>query len=250
MYNYLRLAAVGAIVATAFSGAANAATVYDTSLASPGVYFGTGNSGENFGWTVNTVNGVELGLTTIHSFVGGLDPTTANIYNVPTGNAGAPHTNRAYWNFDFSVNLQGAGLTIGDVSTALSVKNLGNGLSISGNPLVAFPDTQSYGAGGASPINTNNGFHTTDYAFQNSENPVFGQFASLLFNENANDTYLITLSLSGPNGFIGSVDEFVVAGTGATPLPAALPLFAGGLGVIGFLARRRKSKTAAVLAAA
>jgi hypothetical protein len=29
-----------------------------------------------------------------------------------------------------------------------------------------------------------------------------------------------------------------------TPLPAALPLFAGGLGVIGLLARRRKRKVA------
>ncbi len=29
----------------------------------------------------------------------------------------------------------------------------------------------------------------------------------------------------------------------ATPLPAALPLFAGGLGVMGLLARRRTRKT-------
>ncbi len=35
-----------------------------------------------------------------------------------------------------------------------------------------------------------------------------------------------------------------------TPLPAALPLFAGGLGVIGLLARRRKRKYAAAIAAA
>ena len=34
-----------------------------------------------------------------------------------------------------------------------------------------------------------------------------------------------------------------------TPLPAALPLFAGGLGVMGLLARRRKRKAAAALAA-
>jgi hypothetical protein len=34
----------------------------------------------------------------------------------------------------------------------------------------------------------------------------------------------------------------------ATPLPAALPLFAGGLGVIGLLARRRKRKAAAIAA--
>jgi hypothetical protein len=31
----------------------------------------------------------------------------------------------------------------------------------------------------------------------------------------------------------------------ATPIPAALPLFAGGLGMLGFLARRRKRATAA-----
>jgi hypothetical protein len=33
-----------------------------------------------------------------------------------------------------------------------------------------------------------------------------------------------------------------VEGTATTPLPAALPLFAGGLGAIGLLARRRKQK--------
>ena len=39
-------------------------------------------------------------------------------------------------------------------------------------------------------------------------------------------------------------------GVSATPLPAALPLFAGGLGLVGLLARRRKRKNAAALAAA
>jgi hypothetical protein len=36
----------------------------------------------------------------------------------------------------------------------------------------------------------------------------------------------------------------------ATPLPAALPLFAGGLGIVGFLSRRKKRNTGASLAAA
>jgi hypothetical protein len=37
-------------------------------------------------------------------------------------------------------------------------------------------------------------------------------------------------------------------GTGSTPLPAALPLFASGLGVMGYLAKRRKRKAAALAA--
>jgi hypothetical protein len=35
----------------------------------------------------------------------------------------------------------------------------------------------------------------------------------------------------------------------STPLPAALPLFVGGLGTLGFFARRRKRKAAAAVAA-
>jgi hypothetical protein len=37
--------------------------------------------------------------------------------------------------------------------------------------------------------------------------------------------------------------------TTATPLPAALPLFAGGLGVIGLMGRRRTRKNAVAIAA-
>ena len=42
--------------------------------------------------------------------------------------------------------------------------------------------------------------------------------------------------------------EFADVSTSLTPLPAALPLFAGGLGVMGLLARRRKRKFSAVTA--
>lgn len=47
-----------------------------------------------------------------------------------------------------------------------------------------------------------------------------------------------------------AIDNASLATTSATPLPAALPLFAGGLGLMGWLARRRKHKNASALAVA
>jgi hypothetical protein len=55
---------------------------------------------------------------------------------------------------------------------------------------------------------------------------------------------LTSLTLSSPTGF-SQLKQFEISGLTATPLPAALPLFAGGLGLMGFLARRRKAKAAA-----
>jgi|ERR1022692_2571141 hypothetical protein len=59
------------------------------------------------------------------------------------------------------------------------------------------------------------------------------------------------LFTSNAESFAGLNFEFddLTQTTATTPLPAALPLFAGGLGVIGLLARRRKRKAAALAAA-
>jgi hypothetical protein len=57
---------------------------------------------------------------------------------------------------------------------------------------------------------------------------------------------LLTLAAynnDNPSLMIGAVVE-----SAATPLPAALPLFAGGLGAMGLLGWRRKRKAAAIAA--
>jgi hypothetical protein len=63
-------------------------------------------------------------------------------------------------------------------------------------------------------------------------------------------TTLISLIGNAGNNYIG-LDNVSVVGlnTSATPLPAALPLFATGLGALGLLGWRRKRKAAAAIAA-
>jgi len=49
---------------------------------------------------------------------------------------------------------------------------------------------------------------------------------------------------------LNSTGDFTISAVSATPLPAALPLFATGLGAMGLLGWRRKRKSAAVIAGA
>jgi hypothetical protein len=62
---------------------------------------------------------------------------------------------------------------------------------------------------------------------------------------------LVTLGVGGPIGSVYLADSGTAAfeygdlqGIAATPLPASLPLFAAGLGLMGFFALRRKSRVA------
>jgi len=52
-------------------------------------------------------------------------------------------------------------------------------------------------------------------------------------------------SISGPGPELGLINGLTVT-PAETPLPAALPMFAGGAGLIGFMARRRKRKALTV----
>jgi len=65
-------------------------------------------------------------------------------------------------------------------------------------------------------------------------------FALIGFSEA--ETSDVCEGLCGTRTINGGSLDVTSLGTSATPLPATLPLFAGGLGALGFLARRRKRK--------
>jgi hypothetical protein len=254
----LKLIAAG-LAATSVMGAAHAATVFDTPLVDPpGVYFGSGNSNEGF--TVSTSNGIELGLGVQNRKVGPVHPDAGtNIYHVNTGFYSASLDGCtgicAKWNFEFSLNLQSstpnAGLHLSDVNGQFTILNVANGQTLNFSPTI-FPDNAGWNGSSTNIVNSTTAL--TDFGAQNSENLGFS-FWSLLnpafgFDPNQDNTYIIAFSLfDQARNLLGSVDETIIAGDGApTPLPAALPLFASGLGVIGFVARRRKKKSARITA--
>lgn len=240
---------------------AQATTVNDTSLVSPpGVYFGTGNGGNNVHWTVDTQGSIELGLAAIQRGVGNNITPIGNVYNVPLG-PDPSASNRAYWNFDYSVNLRATGLnnstyTLGEFTTSLSVHDVAHNTTIAFDPFIGIGDNSAYGANGVTRNGNVSGQQATvnDVGFQNSENLTFYPWgAGLPFNMNANDTYIITLLLTNSRDISTSVSMDVVAGTGAspTPLPAALPLFATGIfGGSGLMFWRRKKKATKALSQA
>jgi len=226
-------------------GAASATPAYDTSLASPGFYAGSGNP--NSGFTVNTQGGVELGLGVHYRYGASVSPspTTGNVYTVMDGGQPCYSTTCALWNVDFSVNLQAGsntGLHLSDITASMTVTDVGTSSSVSFDPLALFPD--DYGWNGGPTDNTAANNLSTDWGFQNSENLAFF-FPG--FDPNKADTYNIALSVSSKAGTsLGSVSETI----NAVPEPGTLPLFAAGLGLLGMLGWWTKRKNVRASAAA
>jgi hypothetical protein len=223
----LLIGIIAAVVATTASRADTIA--YNTSLAA-GYYNGTGNPNTGF-TTDTTIDGIQLGLGVNLRFVGPVLPTSTNNYNVPTGTSAHSPAGSATWDFEYSVDFGSSGLfNIGNTDALLTILNVGTGLSASFDP-AAISDDATNGNG-----------------YQNAENLGFSFIGSAIgFDPNAPDQYIITLSLSSA---IGSPLASVTENIDATPIPATLPLFVGGLGLFGYLARRRKMSCKRALAAA
>ncbi|WP_372781963.1 PEPxxWA-CTERM sorting domain-containing protein [Phenylobacterium sp.] len=217
-------AVAAAAAALVMSTSAQAQVVYNADLAAPGVYFGSGNP--NGAFAVDTVDGVEIGLRAKISGVAPQVVPVANLYVIPIGDT---------FNFDYSINpdVGGSQVSLASVTALLTVTNLANGHTFSYDPFnPVFGNATSLSAPGA---------------IQNSEKISFN-FLGMGYDPNLNDTFNITLSLTGlPNGDTASVTNIVQVGTGlAVPEPATWAMMIVGFAGIGAgLRRARKGPVSA-----
>jgi hypothetical protein len=229
-----------------------AGTTFDQSLGGPGFYDGSGNP--DGGFTVDNDNGVQIGLRAKYRQSGNVIDSSNDIYNVVTGPETTATTGNslsnsadAAWNYEFSVNV-GSGHVLSDYVVELTVLP---GLSADGNnfqpllPSIAHAETVSpltYWSDntGYDGTVTSGKVTSTDFAFQNSENPAFPDFPlANVFNMNANATYGFVLQVFTATGFnlVAQDSMTVVVGNGgiATPTPLPASVYSG-TGVLGLLA--------------
>jgi PEP-CTERM motif len=216
--------AVGAfaLAVMAMPMTASAAVVDNANLASPGVYFGTGNP--NGAFTVNTDAGVELGL---RGKISGIFPQITpigNTYFIPLGDT---------FNFDYSVNPNFGGVggtsnvSLTGVTASMKVTNLGNGQVGTFNPSAVSDNDTNPGAPGG---------------YQNSEK-ISSAFLNQLYNVNLNDTFDIIMTLTGVPGSDGPISDeiFVQVGSGV-PEPSTWAMMILGFAGVGFMAYRRRGQ--------
>jgi hypothetical protein len=217
---------LGIIALTMIAPDAKATLAFDANLAAPGVYYGTGNP--NGGFTVDSENGIEIGLRAkLDQINGSVIDSPTDVYLVPAGFAPGSATHSS-WNYDFSINLSpggvSSGLTLSDITASMTITDIGTGQSLTFDPLAISDDAHS-GTTGA----------------QNSENPLFGGFgAGALaadYNVNAIDTYQFVLTVSSGGTQIGS-DTITVD---TVPEPSRIALMLGGGLLLLFLRRSNTS---------
>jgi hypothetical protein len=240
MYRLL-IAPLAVFAVTALAPAAHADVVtYDAALASPGVYFGTGNT--NSGFTVDTAGSIEVGLSATTRFVGPLTPV-GDTYYVPLGDTTAPGQSGSAWGVDLSINLNlpGGSLTLNQITASLTVTDVTAGQTYGPTSILALlesnsPPNSSFCYGATADVGCANA--ATDTAIQNSlPGNLLTNFGDLSFNDNANDTYIVTLTVSDTSSHVLASDTIVVA----APEPGSLAIFGTALlGLLGFLYQGRR----------
>jgi hypothetical protein len=243
--NFFAAAAVAALMPFA----AMAALVNTTGNVTPGVIFGSGNANGSF--TGATTGGVELALRAkLRYNLSGQAENTFNYDGIDTytflsTNSNAP-ANRSIFNFEWSIHTLGALsgltylLTIDTDPTVLSNN------AIAYNPLAgpAYLGTNASGPGSAPEVFGPSANLANFTVAQQSWNMGFVTTPNFAFNAPlTSGKFTFTLSAFNGQMMVNSTSMNVIVNA-----PAAVPLPAGGLlligGLAGLAALRRRAKAA------
>jgi hypothetical protein len=224
--------AMAMLAMAAASSAALAIPTYGNIADPPGVFFGSGNVNGN--WTIDTSGGVEVALRAKNRATLATIDGSSGVYHAEAGLcnptcSGAP---KAMWNYELSVNTQGAGLTLNDVIITLLVDidpSAGTNFQAL-NVLTNWPDNAYYNG---SSVLTGPAPRATDFAVQQSANPLFSD-SGFNFLPGAG-LYTLELIVSRAGAELASVTALI-----AVPEPTSVALVGVALAAAGLATRRRK----------